>query len=263
MKIASAGYSVHKRPFYSNHTNSIKYYLIRLQTEGNCHARVNESMYTICPGDILFCKPGDSYELMIRLEKSEPPLSADYFLQVDPNEPWIQKWWADFEQTVKLNVGIDDMLISIWRHLVYEKRRLMDSDPDIMDGLSRSLLLHMKRLIVNGAGIHGYERSIANHMKMFIEKNAIESITLRDVSSSVGLSVSRASQLFKKAFNQSIMDYAIEVRLSLAKERILIGESTLQEVAYLCGFANYTHFNRSFRARYGISPSEYKRQLHA
>jgi len=42
---------------------------------------------------------------------------------------------------------------------------------------------------------------------------------------------------------------------------MLIGGSTLQEIAYFCGFANYTHFNRLFHSRYRMSPSEYRRQL--
>ncbi|OMF07411.1 hypothetical protein BK127_29270 [Paenibacillus sp. FSL H7-0331] len=260
MRIATAGYSRHTRSFYSNQAHGLKYFLVRLQTEGFCQAIVNGTLYVIRPGDLLLCKPGDSYELMIQLGTNEPP-SGDYFLSVDHNECWMQEWWEDYKQEVKLNVGIDEMLISIWRHLVYEKRRVKDSNPDIMDYLSRSILLHLKRLITDGVSSNTYERSVSNQIKMFIEKNATEPITLKDVSMSVGLSVSRASQLFKQAFNQSVMDYAIEVRLSIAKERILIGGSTLQEVSFLCGFANYTHFNRLFRLRFGMTPSEYRRQV--
>ena len=261
MRIVSAGHSTHTRPYYSNQAHGLKYFLVRLQIEGFCQATVNGVQYSIRPGDILLCKPGDSYELMIRHGKNEPPPSVDYYFSMDPSEPWTQLWWEDYKQSVKLNVGIDEMLISLWKHLVYEKRRVKDSNPDILGYLSRSILLHLKRLIAGGESFNVYDRSVSNQIKMFIEKNATEPITLGDVSSSVGLSVSRASQLFKETFNQSVMDYAIEVRLSIAKERILIGGSTLQEVAFLCGFANYTHFNRSFRLRYRMSPSEYRRQL--
>jgi AraC family transcriptional regulator of arabinose operon len=260
MNIVTAGYSRHTRAFYSNQANGLKHYLVRLQTEGFCQSRVNGILYAIGPGDVLLCKPGDSYELIIPLGANEPP-SGDYFLSVAPDELWMQEWSEDYRQIVKLNVGIDEMLISIWRYLVYEKRRVKDVNPDILDYLSRSIMLHLKRLIEGGESTNTYERSVSNQIKMFIEKNATEPITLKDVSKSVGLSVSRASQLFKETFNQSVMDYAIEVRLSIAKERILIGGSTLQEISFLCGFANYTHFNRSFRLRYGLSPSEYKRQL--
>ncbi|NHN31418.1 helix-turn-helix domain-containing protein [Paenibacillus agricola] len=261
MRIVTVGHSTHTRPFHSNQAHGLKYYLVRLQTEGFCQAIVNGILYLIRPGDVLLCKPGDTYELIIRLGKNEPPPSGDYFLSVDPAEAWIQLWWEDYQQDIKLNVGIDEMLISIWKHLVYEKRRVKDFNPDILGYLAQSMLLHLKRLIAGGESFNIYERSISYQIKTFIEKHATESITLGDVSMSVGLSISRASQLFKETFNQSVMDYAIEVRLSIAKERMLIGGSTLQEVAFLCGFANYTHFNRSFRLRYGVSPSEYKRQL--
>ena len=68
-------------------------------------------------------------------------------------------------------------------------------------------------------------------------------------------------QIFKKVFKQSINDYAIEVRLSMAREKIAAGEMTLEEIAYLCGFSTYPYFNRTFRTRYGITPSAYVKEL--
>ncbi|MEK8132784.1 AraC family transcriptional regulator [Paenibacillus filicis] len=261
MRIMMTGYSKHTRSFYSPRTVSGEHYLLRLQTEGFCQAALNGTVYDIVPGDLLMCKPGDRYELNIPLEELHAHPSADYYLGLDANEPWAQQWWGEFKDTQKLNIGIDEMLISMWKLLIHETRKVKDSDADILDYLARSLLLHMKRLIAGGDSKNRYERSVSNQIKSFVEKNVTEAITLREVSASVGLSVSRASQIFKQTFGQSIMDYAIEVRLSLAKEQMLIGCSTLQEIAYLCGFANYTHFNRLFHSRYKMSPSDYRKQL--
>jgi AraC family transcriptional regulator of arabinose operon len=98
-------------------------------------------------------------------------------------------------------------------------------------------------------------------MKSFIERNVTEQLTLKEIAASVGLSVSRASQLFSNHVGQSIIDYAIEVRLAMAQERMRSGDMSLQEVSYLCGFANYTHFNRLFKSRFGMSPSNYVRRM--
>lgn len=262
MQIRSAGYSRHVRSFYTR-SRTLRNYLIRLQTEGFCQSAVNDIVYDIRPGDLLLCKPDDIYELMIPVDDHEPVPSADYFLGISPDDSWIAQWWKEYEQTAKFNIGVDETLVSIWKHIIYEKRRVKDADTEIVDYLTRSMLLHLKRLIDSGeSGEDAYERSVSNRIKMFVEKHATEPITLKDVAASVGLSVSRASQLFKETFGQSIMDYAIEVRLTVAKERILFSGTTLQEIAYQCGFANYTHFNRMFHSRFNMSPSEYKHQLY-
>jgi AraC family transcriptional regulator, arabinose operon regulatory protein len=81
---------------------------------------------------------------------------------------------------------------------------------------------------------------------------------LEQVAMHVGLSVSRAVHLFKSVFDQSMMQHTIEVRLALARERILYSSFTLEQIAESCGYASYSYFHRMFRARFGISPKAYR-----
>lgn len=261
MNTIYAGYSIHTRPYYTNRNQAIEFYLIRLQMEGVCQTVVNGVVYSIQPGCLLLCKPGDYYNLMIPLNKHEPLRSADYYVTIHSEELWIRQWWELNGQRTLINIGMDEALSSIWKQLVYENRRVKDSNPLILEYLSRVLMLHIQRISQSGEHANTYKRSISNQIKLYIERNATESLTLKDISASVGLSVSRASQLFKETLNQSIMDYAIEVRLSMAKERMLNEGVTLHEVAYLCGFSNYTHFNRLFKSRFGMSPSQYNKLM--
>src|SRR5690606_16699938 len=147
------------------------------------------------------------------INEHNPIPSADYFLTIEAGESWMEQWSEEYEHTVKFKIDIDETLISFWKHLVYENRRVKDVDRDILDFMTRSMLLHMKRLIASGENDgNAYERSVTNQIKLFVETHATESFKLKDAAAYVGLSVSRASQLFKETFDQSIMDYAIEVR---------------------------------------------------
>lgn len=260
MDIIAVGHSIHTRALHTDMRDGLKHYVVRLQTDGSCKAVVGNVNYTIRPGDLLLCKPGESYELIIGDDAKGLWRSADYFLLILPGDPWLSRWWDTFRHVVQIRLGLDHALISMWKLIRYEKRRWKKADAEIVDCLLRSFFLHLGRLILEGNGPSVYDRSVANGIKDYIEKRATTKLTLQDISSHVGLSVSRASQLFKTAFNQSIMDYVIEVRLTMAKEYILIGGNTLEEVAYLCGFSNYIHFSRSFRSRYALSPSQYRKQ---
>lgn len=261
MEIVAIGHSIHTRPLYTDKRDGLRHYVVRLQTDGSCNAIVNNVTHVIRPGDLLLCKPGDSYELIIGQDSNRAFLSSDYFLLILPGESWLSEWWDQFHSADKVHLGLDDELISMWKLIRYEKRRLKNANADIVNCLVRAFFLHLGRLIIEGKGPLVHDRSVSNRIKDFIEKRATSKLTLRDISSHVGMSVSRASQLFKSAYNQSIMDYVIEMRLMMAKEFILIGGTTLEEIAYLSGFSSYIHFNRLFRSRYGLSPSQYKKQV--
>ena len=265
MHISTANYIKHFRSFHSKRSIYPNHFLLRLQIEGNSQSIINNQQYSIRPGDLLLVKPTDSYELHIPIDEHSPAPSADYYLCIDTDQSeWLESWWSSYEQISLVHIGIDEIVLSYWKILIYEKRRIKDADSELLDYLARSLLLHIKRIVTNGEfnlshASERSERSIASRIKLYIESHATDPITLDDISRSVSLSVSRASQLFRETYGQSIIDYAIEVRLSTAQERILFSGSTLQDIAYQCGFANYTHFNRLFRSRFQMSPSTYKK----
>jgi AraC family transcriptional regulator of arabinose operon len=261
VNIFSVGSSAYTSSFHIDRRDGLKAHLIRFQMEGSCRAILNGAATPLNPGDLFFARYGDCYELMIGERQGIAGLpSTDYYFMVHPEDAWFAEWWSQVEPQTKRHIGFDERLIALWKQISYEKRRLRDSDKTIMDYLARAFLLHLKRLIQSAPDTHSQKRLIAYQMKEYIELNSSQPLTLRQIAGSVGLSVSRASELFKQTFNQSVMNYYIDAKLALAKERIHIGGTTLEEIAFQCGFSTYSHFNRSFRSRFGLSPSRYKGQ---
>ncbi len=264
MNILSAAFIKHHRPFHSKRNKFTNHYLIRLQAEGSCRAIINQAEFHLRAGDLILVKPNDSYELIITVDEEKPVPSGDYYLFIDYEDAeWLEDWWQGYIDTPYQHIGLDEICLSYWKHLTYEKKRVKDAEPLLLDYLTRCLLLHIKRILESKEFNLTYpsERSVASQIKVFIENHATKPITLQDAAASAGLGISRASQLFRETFQQSIMDYAIEVRLSRAQERMLFSGESLQEIAELSGFANYTHFSRLFRSRFGISPNEYKKSF--
>jgi AraC family transcriptional regulator of arabinose operon len=259
LEIIAVGHSIHTKSFYTDKRGGLGHYVVRLQTDGTCKAVVNRVANRLDPGDLLLCRPGDSYELIIGDEANGAFRSADYFLLILAGQDWFAEWWERYRHVGKCRLGLDDDLIALWKLIRYEKRRLKKTNPVILECLVRAFFLHLGRLLSEEKGSTAYGRAVANRIKYFIDKRAAEPLKLKDICSVAGLSVSRASQLFKSAFNQSIMDYVIETRLTMAKEYMLIGGDTLEEVAYKSGFSTYIHFSRTFRSRFGSSPSQFRR----
>lgn len=262
--VYSVGCSRHTQSFVSGRTPSpILTYLIRLQVNGSCQASVNGEVYTIRPGDLLLLKPGDDYLLRIDAETNESRdgiqiESTDYYLSC--GGPWLDAWWSSGQFRPCTRITLDEGILSQWRSLIYEKRNIYERNEELTDYLLRALLLSLERLVRRAAP--GREPRggsyVPYRIKEYIERHAIEPLTLEGIAREAGISVSSAAHLFKAAFGQSIMRYVVDVRLSVAAERMLQSGLKLEEIAEASGFVSYPYFCRSFRTRFGASPSEYR-----
>lgn len=255
-----ANYSTHTKPHSVKYKDGLTFYLFRLQAEGTCRALVAGQYETIIPGDLLIYPPDQPYELNVQPrsapESGEIHPVGDYFLI--GNGEWLDSWWANKGLPTKTNIGFDDTVITLWKHIISEKKKMMQNQEGIMDYLLRTFCLTLEQVIQSKQRSKGEDT--AYKLKLFIENHAHEPLSLENISASVGLSVSRCSYLFKAAFGQSLFAYCIDVRLKLAQQQVLYSNITLEQIAEKTGFQSYPHFCRVFRERFGHPPGEYRRK---
>ena len=95
---------------------------------------------------------------------------------------------------------------------------------------------------------------------LFIERNYCSAITLEEIAASASVSTSTCLRLFSTIVGTTPVNYLMNYRLQKATEELQHqGKRTISEIAYLCGFADASYFNRCFRKKYGITPTEYVR----
>ncbi len=70
-------------------------------------------------------------------------------------------------------------------------------------------------------------------------------------------------RLFKQEVGMSYSEYVQENRLSHAKQLIAEGDERIIDIALECGFNNISYFNRSFKKKYGHSPTDYRSKKRA
>jgi AraC family transcriptional regulator of arabinose operon len=258
IELLICGFSYHKDRFYTQEKSGLPAYLFRLQTEGKAHAWADGELRLLEPGDLLLYKPGDPYELVIdhlQISPEYPIISGDYFLMC--RGAWMDHWWFQSPKPMLSRILLDDRILSLWRQLSLEKRRLDAVDHELIGYLLRSLCIYLDRACVE-AHVQQGNNYTALQMKKCIEEKVMTSFKIEDIAQSVGLSVSRAVHLYKACFGTSMLHYAIEIRLSVSKERMHYSTLNLEQIAHQCGFHSYPHFHRLFKLKYGVSPYAYR-----
>lgn len=120
--------------------------------------------------------------------------------------------------------------------------------------LTLELLFVLIREQLESASRNPYVSAILTHIKEHFR----ETLTLQNIADGVHLTAPYCCSLIKEHLGTTIYALILEERLHLAKEYILRGEKSLQEIPALCGFRDYGHFSKSFRKHVGIPPSQYR-----
>lgn len=92
----------------------------------------------------------------------------------------------------------------------------------------------------------------------YVNENYTNNIKLELLAREFGVSVSFLSHEFVKYTGRSVYDYVLHRRVLLAKEMIH-SAVPLSEVAFHCGFNDYSSFLRAFTKMAGMSPSAYRK----
>ena len=92
-----------------------------------------------------------------------------------------------------------------------------------------------------------------------VEENMRRQWVIGDLATVVNLSSGRLAHLFKSEVGVSPQRYLNNIRMEKAKELLENGVLSGKEIAAEVGIPNASRFCRSFKARYGLTPKEYRK----
>lgn len=100
-----------------------------------------------------------------------------------------------------------------------------------------------------------------NRIMDYIDQNLAESdINVTDLATVVGVSRSGLNRKMKSIIGITPKEFINRARMHKACNLLVSTHSAVKEIAYSCGFADQNYFGKSFRATYGMSPSEYRQK---
>ncbi len=105
-----------------------------------------------------------------------------------------------------------------------------------------------------------------NQVKMkqavkYIEENYHRDINMAMVSNDISMNYSVFSITFKEYTGQNFVSYLKSVRLKEAKRLLDETDYKVNEISQKVGYEDEKHFMKTFKMTYGITPSEYRKNL--
>ena len=103
-------------------------------------------------------------------------------------------------------------------------------------------------------------RKIILDIVAYINNHFREEITLGLLQNKFFISKNTLCKKFSEVMRCSVIEYASAVRLNEAKYLLSTTNKGIEEVAELCGYSSANYFSLIFKAKTGVSPSNYRKK---
>ncbi|MFN4172051.1 MAG: GlxA family transcriptional regulator [Pseudorhodobacter sp.] len=91
----------------------------------------------------------------------------------------------------------------------------------------------------------------------FLNRNFDNPTSIRDCAESIGVSTRQIERLFRANLGVTPARYLLDLRLEHGRELLSGTDMSVLEVAVACCFGSGSHFSKSFRKKYGVSPHDF------
>lgn len=234
---------------------------------------VQDSKHTIQSGDMIVILPQIVHSIE-QLDNAE----MEYFnvlfqfslLDSGVHDYCYQKYFKPFyehSQTIPAYVPAGDplnRLILPYITDLIQNRKQSYSGYELM--VKSALFAIMHYLSLNSTPVSQDRRALQTtyeklkKLLSYVQENYANPISVAQAAGICGFSESHFMKLFLELTGKTFTQYLKNFRLEAAATQLAKGSQKVIEVSENVGFHNHSYFTRSFTARYGISPREYKQE---
>ncbi len=169
-------------------------------------------------------------------------------------------------QKLPLGVGMSKLSSDILIRNYIEGILFYFQNPNLVT--EEILILKLKEIILllnqtnNAPAIRSILSNLFNpnthSFKEIVKAHYYENISLEELATLNNQSLSTFKREFKKLYNSSPATYLREKKLEKSIKLLVSTDLRTTDIAYECGFSNVSHFSKTFKNKYGISPTIYK-----
>ena len=215
---------------------------------------VDGNAYPVRRGMLLCARPG-------QLRYSQLPIRSSY-IWVEPtgDAAWVLEQlplcsYIDSPEAVESLLRLFTSLHSCMAGQLTEPEGTVERNRLLLEILGTCLKLS------RGTGQRPVHSRLIRDAYQYMDKHFCESCTLKEIADHVHLSANHLHTVFLHSEGMTPYEYVTQKRIERAKTLILLGESSLAQIALETGFCSQSHFAAVFKKSTGQTPARYRNQV--
>lgn len=174
-----------------------------------------------------------------------------------------------------LDVFVPGKHFALLLNMIEEELHLPDAESVLV--AQHALLLFFSRILrglkdaasgttLTGQEFFGEEKTLLNNTSFtikraceFIRRHNDTSFTIEEAAAYAYVSPSHLMRLFRSQLHMTVMEYALQQRLKVAKSWLTNSEMPISQIARSLSYRQTPQFSRAFKKAYGISPTAFRR----
>jgi len=229
------------------HQHEIPYFSFVL--EGHCRESNRRKTFECAVNSLLFHNTGDAHYNI-----KSGRISRGFQVEIDPK--WCKRFEVDLDE-FPASTQIIHPAVTLLFYNLYKEARLSEATSNLtIDALLTEAFETMRGAELKRAC---GKPSWVVKIDEILRENNERCPSLLDISREVGVHWAHISREFPRYFRCNFSQYSrkIKVERSLG---LLRGQSVpLADIAFICGFADQSHFIRCFKNYIGVTPLDFRR----
>lgn len=178
-------------------------------------------------------------------------------LHVDIDDSWFDQYEIEFS-TISGVRSLDSPVLKSSFYSIFRELHCFDSASPL--AIETILIQCLNNMIRLKAIFGGRVPSWVGRVNDLLYDRYSEQISLQEIAAEVNIHPVYLCQQFSHYFRCSFGEYIRKIRIEKAVGFILArGRASLTEIAFACGFADQSHFIRTFRRNIGVTPMVFRR----
>lgn len=232
--------------------------------KGGFGVLLNSKVYYVEEGDVIITNPyeihanvdtcsGGRYYLLI--------VDLDHFRDVDIDGESLRRLLISgkikFQNVIKNNVELQRII----KDLVAESEKKQEYYKLCLDGLIKQLASVLLRNCVDTDNVGQSSQNVKSTSVILpaltkIHLDYQKTMTLDELADLCSVSKCHFARIFKKAMGVTPVQYLTSYRIDVAYTMLKNTELSCEQISSLCGFEDYSYFNRQFKKLKGVAPTK-------
>lgn len=255
MLVYQSGHKSSCLPGWHTKLSTYDHYIIHYILDGKGIYHSPSKAYPIKKGDLFLIRPSDSIHY-----------------QADVSDPWTY-YWVGFHGHETSNIlklcgfsdtslvrsyNYDRKLEDIMQKLAYPEYHMISREYELLGSLYQmfSLLIHTH--------VHQPISKAEQYLNLSLEyiqqKYSYSSLRVGDIAAYVGIDRTYLYRIFYDAFQQSVQDFILDLRLKKARSLLKHSDTSISLIAFSCGFENQSYFSTTFKRHFQQTPLQYRKE---